>query len=196
MHFAAIEGEKPARRALLVMPAALLGLIAVFRPREYQAPDPLASGTGAEVKLLMFRNNGVRLSSAVLRKIVRTDAEWRQELSQEQFVVTRRAATELPFTGKYWNTHEQGMYRCACCATALFSSESKFDSGTGWPSFTQPAAEENIWTRDDRSLPELRTEVLCRKCDAHLGHVFSDGPEPHGLRYCLNSAALVLSQAS
>ncbi len=149
-----------------------------------------AGGTGVQpargIKLFSTREKGYIMAE----KVIKTDAEWKKLLNAEQFEVTRRKGTEKPFTGATWNTRERGIYRCVCCDNDLFLSENKYDSGTGWPSYYAPVANENIRTKEDNSFFSRRTEVLCARCDAHLGHVFPDGPKPTGLRYCMNSAAL------
>lgn len=127
-------------------------------------------------------------------KIVKSDDEWKEHLTPEQFRVSRQAGTERAFTGKYWNHKEKGIYKCACCGQELFASDTKFDSGSGWPSFTAPADEGSVTTKTDDSHGMRRVEITCNRCDAHLGHVFEDGPKPSGLRYCINSASLQFSK--
>lgn len=132
--------------------------------------------------------------NAMAEKVVKTDREWREILTPEQYKILRKKGTERAFTGEYWRTKTPGVYTCAGCGQALFDSDHKFDSGTGWPSYWQPIAKDRLTTASDRSWGRVRTEVLCSRCGGHLGHVFTDGPEPTGLRYCINSAALKLAE--
>jgi peptide-methionine (R)-S-oxide reductase len=143
-----------------------------------------------EVTIVEFSDSGERLKTVQAPKVVKTDDEWRKQLSLSAFTITRRADTEFAFSNEYWNNHESGLYRCICCDNALFSSATKFESGTGWPSFWAPIAPENVQTTRDDAFGITRTAVSCTQCDAHLGHVFDDGPEPTHLRYCTNSASL------
>ena len=140
--------------------------------------------------IIRFNDAGQKLGPAQIRKVHKTDAEWHQQLTPLQFHVTREQGTEMAFSGDTYDLHEKGLYRCICCDNALFSSDTKFDSGTGWPSFWAPIAKENVRTSTDTSLGDVRDAVSCTECEAHLGHVFDDGPRPTGLRYCMNSASL------
>ena len=146
------------------------------------------------VKIVEFSDSGERQQTIEAPKVVKSETEWRAELPPNVFEVARHEGTERPFTGEYWDNHEHGLYRCACCGAALFNSETKFESGTGWPSFYAPVAEENVAAIEDRSFGMRRIEVNCAACGGHLGHVFPDGPGTTGERYCINSCSLELDQ--
>jgi peptide-methionine (R)-S-oxide reductase len=180
------------RRAFLLTAAGAAGAAAVWSLRR----SPVAAAASAPrenpgpVTIIQFSADGKRIGKATVQRTVKTEAEWKQQLSPISFEVTRHAGTERAYTGSTWDLHDHGIFRCICCDTALFSSETKFESGTGWPSFWKPIAQENVVETKDGSFGITRTAVSCADCDAHLGHVFDDGPPPTGLRYCMNSAAM------
>jgi peptide-methionine (R)-S-oxide reductase len=174
------------RREVLKGGAALALLFALPARRGLADDAP-------KVLIVPFSATGERQPAAELPKIVLSDAEWKSKLSPASYEVTRHAGTERPFTGELLSEHRKGIFRCICCDTALFSSTTKFESGTGWPSFWEAIAKENVHEKSDRALGMERTEVTCTRCDAHLGHVFDDGPRPTGLRYCMNSVALAFA---
>jgi len=177
------------RRAFVVGSGAVVAMT-TFRLRYDVERVEAKDSAPKEVKIVQFSDTGQRSDIAMLPQVVKSDADWQRQLSPAAFEVTRHAATERPYSGQYWDLHDKGLYRCICCDTALFSSDTKFESGTGWPSFWQPIAKENVRESGDLSIGVVRTAVSCRLCNAHLGHVFDDGPKPTGLRYCMNSVAL------
>jgi peptide-methionine (R)-S-oxide reductase len=187
------------RRTFFGLIAAAVAVLAseYFERRQpAHAAFVLPSGPPKMVKIVIFTDAGQRQDTVTVPKIVKTEEEWRKQLSRDSFEITRNAATERPYTNENPNDHAKGVFRCICCDTALFDANTKFDSGTGWPSFWAPIAKENIVESADISLGMIRSAVSCRLCDAHLGHVFDDGPRPTGLRYCMNALAMRFAKAT
>jgi peptide-methionine (R)-S-oxide reductase len=183
------RSNQPTRRAFIASVAVAIGVpAALWWPR--RPLQPAYSAAAVDVLVVEFSDSGARQGIVRVPKVVKPEGEWRRLLSPLAFSVTRRADTERAFTGAYWNLHETGLFRCICCGTALFSSSHKFDSGTGWPSFWRPIAAENVVGPRATSAGADASEVTCRRCDAHLGDIFDDGPRPTGLRYCIDSVAL------
>src|SRR5271170_7988447 len=194
------QSRKMTRRMFLaggVSAAAGFALLSMRRMRTVPAVEASGAGGGAPkmVTIVNFSDDGQSQGKETVPKVVKTEAEWKAQLSPNAFDIARHADTEMAYTGATWNEHGKGIFRCICCDLALFDSKTKFDSGTGWPSFWAPIAKENIVEAQDDSLGMTRTEVKCRVCNAHLGHVFPDGPPPTGLRYCMNSAAMKFVKA-
>lgn len=179
------------RRVFIGVSASALAGLTLWHYRRHEPAETEAEPAAQPkmVRIVEFSDAGVRQGVALVPKIVKSEAKWRKQLTPAAFAVTRKADTEMAFTGAYWKLHDKGLFRCICCDTALFSSDTKFDSGTGWPSFWASIAKQNIQEIPDYSFG-VRTAVSCQRCDAHLGHVFDDGPRPTGLRYCMNSVGL------
>jgi peptide-methionine (R)-S-oxide reductase len=188
------------RRAFLVGSVAVAAVLTWLFSERKQPVHVEAAAAAADlpktVTIVEFDDNGKKKSTIAVDRVSKTDEEWKKFLSPGSFEVARRAGTESPYTNENPNDHAKGVFRCVCCETALFNADTKFESGTGWPSFWAPIAKENVLETTDSSLGMVRTAVSCRLCDAHLGHVFDDGPRPTGLRYCMNSVAMRFAKAT
>ena len=186
------NSQKMTRRVFAVAAAAAAAVFVIARARQPAGTEASIAvhGTPGTVTLVEFTDDGARIGASQVAKVVRTDGEWYRQLGANSFRIARQADTEIPGFSAMLKEHRAGVYRCLCCATALFESSAKYESHTGWPSFWAPIAEENILKVMDTSLGFERTEVQCRRCEAHLGHVFNDGPQPTGLRFCMNAASL------
>jgi peptide-methionine (R)-S-oxide reductase len=187
--------RKTSRRTFLLSAVTIGGGLyfwnmGIFSKKSTVEASTEKNQTPHDVTIVEFNDSGKRVDTVHVPKVVKSDAEWQKELSPNAYDITRHDDTEMAFSGQYWNNHDKGMYRCICCGTALFDSDTKFESGTGWPSFYQPIAKENVEEISDDTLGMRRTAVQCTRCDAHLGHVFPDGPRPTGMRFCMNSASL------
>jgi peptide-methionine (R)-S-oxide reductase len=186
------DARQVTRRIFLstaIAAACGVGLLSIRHPHQALADD-VPSHAAGPVLVVLFSDDGKRLKKVTLAKVVKSASDWQKQLSPNVYDIARLADTEVAFSGALWNQQKRGLYRCICCDTALFSSDTKFESGTGWPSFWAPIAKENVVEQSDNTLGMERIAVSCRLCDAHLGHVFTDGPHPTGLRYCMNSASL------